>query len=125
MFFRVKKSQDRSYLQIVENRREDGQGKQRVIATLGRLEQLQDSGRLDALLQPGARFAEAVLLVSAHAKGALPSLSTRRIGAVKIFERLWHETGCRDVIEELLRERRFELPVERALFLTVLLPSPT
>lgn len=120
MFFRIKKSQARSYLQIVENHREDGRVKQRVIATLGRLEQLQDSGRLDALLQSGARFAEAVLLVSAHAKGELPELSTRRIGAVKIFERLWHETGCREVIEELLRERRFEFPVERALFLTVL-----
>jgi transposase len=120
MFFRVKKSQDREYLQIVENRREDGRVKQRVIATLGRLEQLQDSGRLDALLQSGARFAEEVLLVSAHAKGELPALSSRRIGAVKVFERLWHETGCREVIEELLGERHFEIPVERAIFLTVL-----
>lgn len=120
MFFRVKKSGGRQYLQIVENRREDGQVKQRVITTLGRLEQLQDSGRLDALLQSGARFAEAVLLVSAHAKGEVPELSTRRIGAVKLFERLWQETGCRGVIEELLRERRFEMPVERAIFLTVL-----
>ena len=40
MFFRVKKSQERAYLQIVENRRENGRVKQRVIATLGRLEQL-------------------------------------------------------------------------------------
>ena len=120
MFFRVKKSQERAYLQIVENRRENGRVKQRVIATLGRLEQLQDSGRLDALLQSGARFADAVLLVSAHAKGELPALSSRRIGAVKIFERLWYETGCREVINELLRERRFEFPVERVLFLTVL-----
>lgn len=120
MFFRVKKSQKRSYLQIVENRRENGRVKQRVIATLGRLEQLQESGRLDALLHSGARFAEAVLLVSAHAKGELPALSTRRIGAAKIFERLWYETGCREVIEALLRARRFEIPVERTLFLTVL-----
>lgn len=120
MFFRVKKSQDREYLQIVENRREDGRIKQRVIATLGRLEQLRDSGRLDALLQSGARFAEAVLLVSAHAKGEVPELSSRRIGAVKVFERLWRETGCRAVIEALLGERHFEIPVERAIFLTVL-----
>ena len=28
--------------------------------------------------------------------------------------------GCRQVIEELLRERRFEAPLERAIFLTVL-----
>jgi hypothetical protein len=120
MFFRVKKSQGRSYLQIVENRREGGQVKQRVLATLGRLEQLQESGQLEGLLQSGARFAEAVLLVSAHAKGELPALSSRRIGAVKVFERLWCETGCREVIEALLMPRRFEFAVERAIFLTAL-----
>ncbi len=120
MFFRIKKAQTRKYLQIVENRRENGKVKQRVIATLGRLEQLQDSGQLEALLQSGARFAEAVLLVSAHANGELPAIASRRIGAVKVFERLWRETGCQAVINALLRDRRFEFSVERAIFLTVL-----
>ena len=50
MFFRTKKSGTRSYLQVVENRWEDGRPKQRVIATLGRLDQLQQTGQLDALL---------------------------------------------------------------------------
>ena len=35
MFFRQKKSGNRVYLQIVENRWEQGKSKQRVIATLG------------------------------------------------------------------------------------------
>jgi len=35
MFFRTKSSGPRSYLQIVENRWEDGRPRQRVIATLG------------------------------------------------------------------------------------------
>jgi hypothetical protein len=46
------------------------------------------------LLQSGARFAEAVLLVSTHAQGELPAISTQRIGAVKVFERLWRETDA-------------------------------
>jgi hypothetical protein len=120
MFFRIKKSQTREYLQIVENRREHGKVKQRVIATLGRLEKLQDSGQLEGLLQSGARFAEAVLLVSAHAKGELPAVRTRRIGAVLVFERLWRETRCQAVIQALLGPRHFEFAVERAIFLTVL-----
>jgi hypothetical protein len=37
-----------------------------------------------------------------------------------VFERLWQETGCAAVLEQLLAERRFEFPVERAVFLTVL-----
>jgi hypothetical protein len=60
MFFRTKNSGSRSYLQIVENRWEDGRPRQRVIATLGRLDQLQQSGQLDALLVSGARLAQSV-----------------------------------------------------------------
>jgi hypothetical protein len=120
MFFRTKTSGPRTYLQIVENRWEDGRPRQRVIATLGRLDQLQQAGQLDALLASGARLAQSVLLLSAHAKGQLPTVTTRRIGPALILERLWHQTGCRHVVEQLLDGRRFEFDVERAVFLTVL-----
>src|SRR5512143_2669065 len=120
MFFRTKTSGTRSYLQIVENRWEDGRPRQRVIATLGRLDQLQQTGQLDALLVSGARLAQSVLLLAAHAKGQLLTITTRRIGPALIFERLWRETGCQHVIEQLLEGRRFECDVERAVFLTVL-----
>src|SRR3982751_1097255 len=120
MFFRTKTSGSRPSPQIVENRWEDGRTRQRVIATLGRLDYLQQDGRLDALLASGARLSQSVLLLSAHAQGQLPTLTTRRIGPALIFQRLWQETGCQRVIERLLAGRRFELDVERAVFLTVL-----
>jgi hypothetical protein len=120
MFFRTKTSGTRSYLQIVENRWENGRPRQRVIATLGRLDQLQQTGQLDALLVSGARLAQSVLLLSAHAQGQVPTITTRRIGPALIVERLWRETGCQRVIEQLLEGRRFEFDVERAVFLTVL-----
>src|SRR3954470_20358583 len=120
MFFRTKTSGTRSYLQIVENRWEDGRPRQRVIATLGRLDQLQESGQLDALLVSGARLAQSVLLLSAHAQGQLPTINTRRIGPALIFERLWQQTGAQQVIKQLLKGRRYEFDVERAIFLTVL-----
>src|SRR5512142_410558 len=120
MFFRTKTSGPRTYLQIVENRWEDGRPRQRVIATLGRLDQLQQSGQLDALLASGARLAQSVLLLPAHAKGQLPTITTRRIGPALIIQRLWEQTGCQRVIEQLLDGRRFEFDVERAVFLTVL-----
>jgi Transposase DDE domain len=120
MFFRTKTSGPRSYLQIVENRWEAGRPRQRVIATLGRLDHLQQTGQLDALLASGARLAQSVLLLSAHAKGQLPTITTRRIGPALIFQRLWQQTGCQHVIEQLLDGRRFEFDVERAVFLTVL-----
>ena len=45
MFARVKKSGNYQYLQIVENRKEKGKVKERVIATVGRMDQLQSKGR--------------------------------------------------------------------------------
>ena len=93
MFFRQKKSGGRTYLQIVENRREGGKVRQRVIATLGRMDRLEASGQLEALLQSGAKFAASALVLSAHGKGQLPTIATRRIGAGLVFERLWEQTG--------------------------------
>ena len=40
MFFRLKKSGERAYVQIVENKRVDGAVRQSVIATLGRADEL-------------------------------------------------------------------------------------
>src|SRR4029077_3733279 len=110
----------RSYLQIVENRWEDGRTRQRVVATLGRLDQLQQSGQLDALLAAGARLSQSVMLLTAHTQGQLPTITTRRIGPALIFQRLWQQTGCQKAVEQLLEGRRFEFDVERATFLTVL-----
>lgn len=120
MFFRSKKSGNRTYLQIVESYRDLGRVRQRVIATLGRLDRLQEEGKLESLLQSGARFAEGLLVLSAHREGAVPEVRSQRIGPVLIFERLWRQSGCRAVIEELLQERQFGFAVERAVFLTVL-----
>ena len=42
MFARVKKSGSYQYLQIVENHKEKGKVKQQVIATIGRMDKLQE-----------------------------------------------------------------------------------
>jgi len=120
MFFRVKPSGPRRYLQIVENHWVDGRSRQRVVATLGRLDHLQQEGRLESLLASGARFAQQALLLSALDSGQLDAVSRLRFGPVAIFERLWRDTGCGEVIRRLLNDRQFEFAVERAVFLTVL-----
>jgi transposase len=120
MFFRQKRSGDHVYLQIVENRWEKGGSKQRVIATVGRLDQLQKSGQLDGLLQSGAKFAQAVMVLAAHRQGKTPSICTSRIGPAMVFGRLWEELHVPQVLGRLLAGRRFGLPLERILFMTVL-----
>jgi hypothetical protein len=63
MFFRLKKSGPRSYLQIVENRRETGAVRQHVIATVGRTDELALNGGLASLLASGARLCDQVMLL--------------------------------------------------------------
>jgi Transposase DDE domain len=120
MFFRRKQSGPRTYLQIVENHWRDGRPQQTVLATVGRLDQLQANGQVDALLTSGARFAQKLLILSEHRQGKLPVIRTRRWGAPLVFEKLWQQTGCQAVIREVLRGRYFAFSVERAVFLTVL-----
>jgi hypothetical protein len=120
MFFRVKTSGSRRYLQIVENSRDHGRVRQRVFATLGRLDHLQASGQLDALLASGARFADHVLLLSAHQAGQVPILRCRHLGPTLVFDRLWRDSGCQAILQQFLQDRRFTCAVERAIFATVL-----
>jgi len=61
-----------------------------------------------------------MMVISAHKREESLEVAGSRIGPAMIFERIWQETGCRQVIEELLSDRHFEFPVERAIFLTVL-----
>ena len=120
MYFRKKTSGGRAYLQIVESRREGAQVRQQVIATLGRIEDLHASGQLERLLRSGARFAAKAIVVDAVNDGTAISADVRRIGPALVFERLWEETGCRSVIEQLAGERKHGFALERAIFLTVL-----
>jgi transposase len=120
MYFRTKRSGGFEYLQMVESHRVNGKPRQTVVATLGRLDALKETGEFDRLLRSGARLTESGMLLSAVEKGETTTIDARRIGPPLLFERLWRDCCCRSVIEDLLADRKFEFPLERAVFLTVL-----
>ena len=94
MFFRLKKSGPRSYLQIVENRRDGRAVRQHVIATIGRIDELAARGGLATLLASGARLCEQVMLFSALENPEQSTrLSCKRIGGPLLFGRLWERLG--------------------------------
>lgn len=119
MFLREKPAGKYKYVQIVESFRDQGRVRQRVLLTLGRLDQLRESGQLDALVASGARLSEKLSVIGAHKKGELVNEKTWRIGPGRVFGRLWEETGISACLKNLLRDREFEFPVEAAVFLTV------
>src|SRR3954467_2800673 len=121
MFFRLKKSGPRSYLQIVENRRDGRSVRQHVIATIGRIDELATRGGLTTLLASGARFCEQVMLLSAlDDPEQAARLSCKRIGGPLLFGRLWERLGIAGVLRELLGPGAFEVDVERAVFVATL-----
>ena len=120
VFIRTQTNGDRTYLMLVENERIEGRLVQRVLHRFGRLDELQASGQIDAILRSLGRFADKLVVLDAHAKGLTTETSTRCIGPALVFERLWQECGIRDVLQRELAARRRGGSIERAVFLTVL-----
>ena len=120
MFVRTQTNGSRTYLLVVENRRVNGRIQQQVLHRLGRLDKLLESGRLDALLASLGRFSEKYAVLGAHLNGDSLSVRTTKIGPPLLFDRLWRQIGLDRLLADLLRDRKFEFAVERAVFLTVL-----
>jgi len=120
MFVRVKPSGPRKYLQIVENYREEGKVKQQVIANLGRLDILQQTGQLDAIISGLARYSEHLAVIDATKRGQSPVTWDKEWGPALVFERLWNLLGLVEIIASLKRSHRYEFDVERATFAVVL-----
>ena len=97
-----------------------GKCAKQIIATLGRLDVLQESGQLDRLLRSGLRYCRQVKVLDAHAAGETEPVSIIKIGPELVFGRLWQDMGIGELISELAAERRYGFDLERALYLTVL-----
>jgi len=119
MYFRVKRTGSYAYLQIVESFREQGQVYQRVLSTVGRLDVLQSTGQLEALMRSGLRFCEKVAVIDAHAAGQTEPVQVQRVGPDLVFGRLWETLQLGTILKRALEGRRYEFDVERAVYLTV------
>ena len=119
MFARLKKTGHYEYLQIVENRREGKKTIQRVVATIGRMDQLRARGEIEGLARSLSRFSEKVLMVLSGRSDGIHA-EAKKIGPALVFDRLWKELGIVRTLGRLLSDRKFGFDVERAIFLTVL-----
>ena len=118
MFVRLKKTGNYNYLQIVQTYREGKKVKQRVISTLGRLEELQAKGDIESIIGSLSNYSHEVLMCLTG-KGD-PKGESFIIGPVLVFERLWKDSGLHSVINQLLEGRKYGFDVEKAIFVTVL-----
>jgi len=95
--FPRKDGTQRKYLQIIESYREGGRVRQKIIANLGRLDELIASGTLEKLSDALSRYVEKKeLLCKAEELMATSALS---FGPVPIFSSLWKKLGLPEAIE--------------------------
>ncbi|WP_243123478.1 hypothetical protein [Thermaerobacter sp. FW80] len=117
--FKNKDGSTRTYLQLVESVRQGGRVRQRVVATLGRLEDLQD-GRLDALIENLARFSQNTWRRLEEQAERLNVRWSKQWGPALIFERLWREAELDKAFAALLEDRQLAFDVAEAVFTMVL-----
>lgn len=108
------------YLHIVENRWEHGKVRQHVVASLGRLDQLQASGDLRRVIEGLVAQCPAVRLREAAQQDHLTMESDRLWGPLLIFERLWQDLGLEALLSELAQGGHWGFDVERCAFAQVL-----
>ena len=107
MYTRITRSGGRSYLQIVEGFRTDAGVRQRVVANLGRLDQLEDK-KLDPLIH-GLQRALGRVPVSAP----VPQYDTAlAFGDVYALNELWSSLGFGEAIKRALRSSRRSFDAE-------------
>jgi hypothetical protein len=117
MFVREKTARGHRYLYLVENEREGGRVRQRIIRALGRKDVLLASGELDRLATSLVRHCDRAVIVSDMEAGRI---ACTRIGGPLLFGRIWERLGIAEVLNDLLRDRGFEFAVERGVFASVL-----
>ena len=114
---RNKDGSTRIYLHLVRGYRAQGKVHQKVIASLGRLDILQNSGGIDRLVASLARYSERCWL---EAEGEGNLAWAKCYGPVLIFRRLWEDLGLDKQVTRLAQDRQVDSPVEEAAFAMVL-----
>jgi len=115
--FQNKDGTTRTYLQLVTGERVGNRVRQRVVANLGRLEELQE-GAIDRLIEAFMRFSKKQWVWEKARE--LEARWAKSWGPVLIFRRLWEELGLSGTFERLIGAAGVETDFEEATFAMVL-----
>lgn len=120
MFVRVKRSvhngREYQYLQIVQSVRQGQKVRQKVIANLGRAEELLSGDGLDGLIRSLVKFSQRLRVIEAGEKAGVDSCRSKSWGPALVFGRLWEAQGLPELIARLSEGRRFQFDLERVSF---------
>lgn len=112
--FKNKDGSTRTYLQLVETTRDGDRVRQRVVANLGRLEQLRQDGQLERLMEGLGRYTQHTLVKEKAAE--MKTGRDREWGPALVFRALWDKLGVGPVVRGLTGGSEIEFDVDAALF---------
>ena len=111
-----------AYIQLAHNYRDPKTGvpKAKVLHSFGREDEL-DVDSIRRLIKSMCRFLspEEALGVMTEMDGDTGPFDvewSRDLGGPWLLDQLWQKLGIRNVLEKLLKDRRYQVPVERAVF---------
>lgn len=102
------KNKPNTYLQLAHNYRKDGKVKQKIICTLGRKEELERSGQIDALITKLTQYSKKLLVINTE---------TDKIKSVKLYgttlavNSLWKKLDLEEVFSGLSKQYKFEFDI--------------
>lgn len=111
--FKNKDGSTRTYVQIVESRRDGGKIRQKVLANLGRIENLQE-GAIDKLIESLSRYSLQCWVRFSTQMLATPK--TREWGPALIFGHLWQQLGLEKILEKAKAKTQADFNFSLAAF---------
>lgn len=114
---RGRKQQAYTYLEVVHSQRRNGKVQQERVCSLGRLEDLQESGALDRMIAKLAEVARQRWVRAESLKLGTPW--AKEYGLVLLVRRLWQDLGLEKVINGLQRQSAIEVSMSEALLAMV------
>lgn len=104
------------YLQLVQNQRVEGRVQQKVLFTLGRVENI-DPNQVDRIVAAFGKYTQHAQVLR-HIE-ELHLHNARNWGDIWVLSRLWEEVGFTQIFADILQSRQFEIDIERAIRATV------
>ena len=118
MFIRVIDSKNHKYIKVVKNYREDGKVKQKVIANLGKLEDISE--------REAENIASKLLLLT-KSKKAVDEKSTPSIEELDrynygyvVYKRLWDRFKLDEILDKLVEDKEIEYDFKSVVFSMVI-----
>ena len=105
--FKNKDGSIREYLVLVEGTRVDGKVRQKVLATIGRIDELKKGGGLERLKASLDRFMGLEMNAETEQK-SLDLVSAKKFGAVYFLEQIWEKLGYKKILNLKLGQKQQE-----------------